>query len=478
MNPGLGGVTAWRQAGREIIDQMPTVMSRRGAEMWAWPGYTLFFLMVFAPGILMEVKGVLLAIVLVIIGIGSLVRMRLALHPAVILWDLIIIATGLIFMLRGAVLGAPGAMQVGTVYALWPFVFLLCIAGAARREVMLGLMRVVVFVTIPISLYCMIFVFTRPGFAILPSSFYFELYPIEKLGVTFMEEGYIVASVPSARLLPFLVPFLLAALLTWKKGHVQLPLSRVWLWSAFALGATVLLLGGKKIYFIILVLAPMVTAGFYGCLPPGYRRELRRSLVLWIGSLICVLVLAYAALVYFYGFQIGALLHHVMAGFDFSGGEISARVRGEQFRALLQDWSNSPLLGFGHGAAAKGSLRGAAYGQPWAYELTYVALLFHTGIIGILLYASALTWVIFMGMKVMRSGEGDWLYMPPVLVGVVCFLIANATNPFLEKFDALWVVFFPVILINRWLLEKCVLGRLTDTPPPRSHESPASAAQI
>jgi hypothetical protein len=31
-------------------------------------------------------------------------------------------------------------------------------------------------------------------------------------------------------------------------------------------------------------------------------------------------------------------------------------------------------------------------------------------------------------------------------------LIGNATNPYLEKFDYIWVIFLPVALINFWLL--------------------------
>jgi len=32
------------------------------------------------------------------------------------------------------------------------------------------------------------------------------------------------------------------------------------------------------------------------------------------------------------------------------------------------------------------------------------------------------------------------------------FLIANATNPYLARFDGIWVIFLPLAFINRWLL--------------------------
>jgi len=41
-----------------------------------------------------------------------------------------------------------------------------------------------------------------------------------------------------------------------------------------------------------------------------------------------------------------------------------------------------------------------------------------------------------------------------VLVGTTCFLLVNATNPYLWKFDSYWVIFMPVALINAWLLSQ------------------------
>ena len=86
------------------------------------------------------------------------------------------------------------------------------------------------------------------------------------------------------------------------------------------------------------------------------------------------------------------------------------------------------------------------------YELSYVALLFHTGIVGFAIYAAAVIWIYRMGLRIIRSGDRIGLYMVPALVGTTCFLIANATNPYLEKFDYIWVIFLPVALINYWLL--------------------------
>lgn len=57
-----------------------------------------------------------------------------------------------------------------------------------------------------------------------------------------------------------------------------------------------------------------------------------------------------------------------------------------------------------------------------------------------------------------------WQYILPVLVGTACFLIANTTNPYLAKFDYIWVVFLPVALINIWLLDKNKIAYIQGKP--------------
>jgi hypothetical protein len=44
--------------------------------------------------------------------------------------------------------------------------------------------------------------------------------------------------------------------------------------------------------------------------------------------------------------------------------------------------------------------------------------------------------------------------MLATLVGFTCFLVGNATNPYLEKYDLMWVIFLPVALINHRRLER------------------------
>lgn len=59
-----------------------------------------------------------------------------------------------------------------------------------------------------------------------------------------------------------------------------------------------------------------------------------------------------------------------------------------------------------------------------------------------------------MALRMIRSGSPFGIHMVPVLAGTTCFLIANATNPYLQTFGHLWTIFLPIALINLWLLSK------------------------
>ena len=91
--------------------------------------------------------------------------------------------------------------------------------------------------------------------------------------------------------------------------------------------------------------------------------------------------------------------------------------------------------------------------MPWAYELTYLALLYHTGIVGFVAYSAGLFWTFLKSRQIARTGWPQAPYLVATLVGTASFVLANATNPYLEKYDSIWVLFLPIAFINVWLIE-------------------------
>lgn len=418
----------------------------------AWPAYVLFFMMLFVPTSYQPIKSILLVMVVTIIGVTALVRGRLHLHMNVLLWTLFMVVTGLAFMALGVVNNASGALRVGTVYVLWPLVYTFLLAGVNSKNIIDGVFKLMVFSLIAISLYSILYLLYAVGW--LPDSLYFELDMGQRIGVY---EGYVEYNLYNISSLNFLVPFLIAMVVIWPKGSGA-PISKLWLWLACMLGVAVAILSGRRAVWLMLVISPLVVMAARMCMVRRFRiassRKFRR-LVVGLATMVGGLFL-YGSHVA--GLDISMIWRKLMSGLRFSGGGVSEPAREEQFFALLDGWQQNPLFGAGHGASVTGSLR--SIDMPWAYELSYVALLFHTGLVGFLVYGAGVIWIFWMGLKIMRSGHWLGIYMLPVLIGTFCFLIANATNPYLAKFDYLWVIFLPVALINTWLLDKDKTGHL------------------
>jgi hypothetical protein len=192
----------------------------------------------------------------------------------------------------------------------------------------------------------------------------------------------------------------------------------------------------------------MLALAYRSWLPSYQKREGRRLArhALWGGVALGVILAT--AITWVGGITPDGFIRMVGTGFQF-GTDPVAMSRRDQFLALIEGWSAQPLFGSGHGAPAPGVIRSDT--TPWAYELSYVSLLYHTGIIGTLLYSSGVAWIGYMSYRIARRGWSEAPAMVATLVGASSFLVANATNPYLEKYDYLWVIFLPLAFVNCYL---------------------------
>jgi hypothetical protein len=411
--------------------------------LWRWPGYALLFLMLFVPTTYQPIKGVLLASTLSIIGLAVLGRGRIALHPQVLAATLSYSAIGLFFVGRGLIDGQPGALRMSTVYVLWPLVYMLMVAGASQPDILKSLFRLLIWITIAVSAYSLHYILWAVGW--WPSALYL---PLDQ-GQAFAVYGsYVEFNLYSISTLLFLVPFSLAALLVVPKGP-DAPVRRVTIWVALALGFLTTLLTGRRALLVVLAAAPIIGLTFWAFMPQIARRITRKMVRRSAAGAIIIGALLVLYLERVHGLTFEGLIQMVGTGFQF-GSDPVARSRAEQFVALISGWEQQPWLGSGHGAPAPGVIRSLE--MPWAYELSYVALLYHTGVIGLVLYTAGIGWILWMGLRMVRAGHPLGRLVLPVLVGMCTFLIANATNPYLVKYDYLWIVFLPVAYINCWLL--------------------------
>lgn len=424
-----------RRVSRQYGVTIPLFINR----VFAAIGYFLLFLMLFVPSRYQPIKAGLLALLLVAITIHAFLRQRVSIHPIVIGWTALIVATGLTFMGFGAVNGAPGSLRVGTVYVLWPIVYTILIGGLTSIHIFRGIVRVLVLAAIAISSYGLLFLLVTRG--VVPERFYIALDQGQATGFNFETQEFNLFSLST---LLFLIPFLLTATLTWPQ-KLKLLIGRRLLWIATATALTAAFLSGRRGLWLVISVSPIIALVARAILPQANRtrRLLRTGVVLTLAAALILGALQATGAV-----NAGAMMRMFVSAFDLN----SETARQEQIHALIRGWSDSPFIGAGHGAVAPGSIR--SLDLPWSYELTYLALLFHTGVVGFILYSLPVLWIYWAGFKVCRAGGVLGLMLIPVLAGMTGFLLANATNPYLAKFDFMWVIFLPVAIINLHLMRR------------------------
>ena len=233
------------------------------SKLFVFPGYLLFFLMLFIPTIHQQLKLFLLFVVLDIILIRVLFSKHgvFYLHPIVLGWTLFYATVGLFFMLVGCINSAPGALRVGTVYVIWPLVFTLLISGITNEKVFVGLIRVLIISSIAIGVFVIYIILHSSG--LLPDSIYVHIFDRQDFVI-----GRAAVSIhykPIESLL-FLVPFLVAAVLTWPRGK-KMPVSRHWLWFALVPGVITVLLSARNALLLVMMLSFIITFFFCAFLP-------------------------------------------------------------------------------------------------------------------------------------------------------------------------------------------------------------------
>jgi len=345
------------------------------------------------------------------------------------------------FILRGIWLGAPGAINVSTVYLIWPTLYIFFTGVLNRLYSLIPYLKAMVLAGLFVILLHFILAFSFLSF-LLPLVDWIHASQEAGFGDYTETAGITRLSMLNLSSLLFLLPFLTVSVFL--NDSVIFPgiwryLVRLALMGCIA----VFILAGRKGFWVSSIFAipffifVSINIGLF-----SFRVFIARAAMMSVVILSCIIV---SILVL--NIDLTGLYDYFADGFNFGdSSNISAWRRAEQFDALIGGWSDNPLLGAGHGASAYDNL--GLSDQLWAYELAYLALLFHTGILGFLVYFSAVCWIFIKGIHLMKADRLTIPYLLPTLTGMFAFLIANATNPYLEKFDYIWVIFLPVATIN------------------------------
>ncbi len=407
----------------------------------------LFLLMAFPMVLqLLYVKAFLFVVVLIAVALGYLSG-HSRLNNRVGLWTLTLAMVSFFFVMEGFLAMTPGASKAAFVYVVWPLIYVFWIAGLAQQRLLLAVHHTAVVATLFIAIYGCLYLLTQLN--ILPETRLVSSLSLGWESEAFgSHEGYTQMQFAGLNSLPFLVPYVMASIATQVPSAGRRLFRQICIWTACILGWIVVLAGGRRALFLVMFLTPLLVLFFRSFQPKTEKRLNRRSLITLSGLFVIGVVVVFAGLSSIYQFDLSNVWDRFVTGFDLSSQTIDegAIARHEQLLALLRGWLEDPLLGAGHGASAYGSIRSDT--MPWAYELSYLAILFQTGLVGFAAYTVGVVWIFYRGIKIIGEGGQLGRMMIPMLVGCAAFLIANATNPYLTRFDGLWTLFLPLAIIN------------------------------
>jgi hypothetical protein len=119
-------------------------------------------------------------------------------------------------------------------------------------------------------------------------------------------------------------------------------------------------------------------------------------------------------------------------------------VRANQMNALLSEWKKSPILGRGLGSYNENFLLEPEEGMKHEYDLGYVDMLMKLGLLGFIGFSLLLIINYINTFKhAFKLSKIHKYYFIAIFTGSICQIIANASNPYLLKFDNLWILFIP-----------------------------------
>ena len=397
----------------------------------------LVFLILFAPTVLQYIKGIPIFALVVISFLMVAKKMTIPVHYRVFIWILIYTTLNFLYLLKGTHDELDVFLQLLPVNVIWPIIYILVFIIPTSRINKVDLTRIFILSTLLIETFILYLYFNFMG--ILPTSPLLNLPLGQSVNYNF---GYINLFSPSITSLFFLLPYVVSILLT-KKNRRRTVFFYILL---LIFGVIISLVIGRRTLIAVVLISPFIS--FF------WTKISKNNDVKYTKIIVIVIVMAIISLVYLSTVDVGLRLQNLDTELIKSG----TSVRKDQFISLIEGWKQSPLFGVGYGVNAD-VVRSA--NVPGAYELSYVARLFHMGIVGIVIYFFMVLWLMRKLIAITKSNPETGVYIIPLLTGLSSLILAESTNPYIGSFDGMWVFFYTLAIINNIYLKKSK-GRLSD----------------
>ncbi|MBV9963280.1 MAG: O-antigen ligase family protein [Parafilimonas sp.] len=414
-------------------------------------GGLLYFLMMFSPAYNVVLKIILIVFLSGIIIFSRIAFDKLNITKPVLTWYVIFILHGIFFTILGFLYGnnTTYVLRTTTYNIFWPFLYLLFTVGIYKLSSLRFFVKVILFANFLIALYLIGSILTIVG--VLPGN-PVVTFEMSKLSFDSLA-GLAKIESPAVICLMFTLPFIIS--LSFIATKQNFGLNRLFLNINILISIVAVIATARRALILNIILGFIFTIILVKITPTLNQKLFNKRIfsVLIIGSIFIVIgAIIFQSLGIF---DLSIVFEKFMSAFSSKENlkDASTLTRYTQFDSLIKSWLQKPWFGFGNGAVSEYVVRSKT--TPWVYELTYVALLFQTGIIGAVIYILLLIWPIIKSIQLLKlPDEQAAVFLIPSIVGCACFLIANGTNPYLISYDYMWALFFPVAIINYYLKQQ------------------------
>jgi hypothetical protein len=385
----------------------------------------LIFMMFFLPRNFQETKMFILFILLVLNIFYVLKNKKIIINKKVIVFLFLYLTYSILSFSIGIFNNNPGAFGFGRVHILYYLLFGFLIITINNEESYKKIVKTMVVSTFCISLYSILFVLVE--FNIWPEYLFYEFDVTTNLGI---HRGYMHLTNTNTSMLIFLFPFVSVLFI---ENYNNKYLSRKMILLVEIITLATIFISGRRILWLTLLFVLI----YY---------LIKMLFITNFKNLIYILVFLLIFISFLYYLNVNNLISFEGVSDRFLDAfKIKDNVRVTQIIKLWEGFKRNPILGVGAGKSLPNYQRGS---NPGSYEASYNKILYHSGIIGFLIYFFSLGIIgynLFINIFKMPNDKIN----KALALAYFSSIVANATNPyFSSSFDFLLFIFIPLMYFN------------------------------
>lgn len=366
----------------------------------------------------------------------SLKRIRASNNDYLVL--AVLLLANSISLVNGVLSGAPGAVRSMTVEFVWPLMFFVIFKSYSGYYEFIRIIKTLFYSYVCVVLFDIGYIVL----AFLGINMSFS-HLGKLLGCNInISGGWIQYTTTHMVSHFFMFPFCLMLLLVMNNEFVK----KKTLLFILAIAFLCIMASGRValqgVAIISIILSIFLNACYKGKLHITGKKILITLVIIAVAVLGAELVIKYS------GIDISKIIDYAVYKFNSSkdASDVINGVRKLQADALIEGWTERPMIGHGTGSYTSKCIRDDV--MVWAYEYTYHAMIFQRGLLGTMVWFGMVAYIllsILRGVKYKKIPKEIGL---PFFIGLVSILIANYADPYLNKFGCMWMLYIPFSLAS------------------------------